>query len=89
MFIGGGPNDGKQYSPYTVEQLREYVQQENFTTADYACCDGQKWVAIAEVPGLAASGDSSIGYTVDFAMRPLWLLRGKELTGQNDFNIGH
>ncbi len=29
------------------------------------------------------------GYTVDFARRPLWLLRGQDRTGRNDFHIGH
>ena len=29
------------------------------------------------------------GYTVDFARRPLWLLRGEDRTGRNDFAIGH
>jgi ectoine hydroxylase-related dioxygenase (phytanoyl-CoA dioxygenase family) len=29
------------------------------------------------------------GYTVDFASRPLWLLRGQDRTGRNDFAIGH
>ena len=43
--------DGQQYGPYTVEQLREYVQEGNFTTADLACCDGQNWVKVAELPG--------------------------------------
>jgi membrane protein YdbS with pleckstrin-like domain len=43
---------GQQYGPYTVEQLRVYVQQGNFTTADLACCDGQNWVTVAQVPGL-------------------------------------
>jgi hypothetical protein len=29
------------------------------------------------------------GYRVDFSTRPLWLLRGEDTTGQNDFQIGH
>ena len=29
------------------------------------------------------------GFRVDFSTRPLWLLRGKDQTGQNDFSIGH
>jgi hypothetical protein len=49
--------DGQQYGPYTIEQLREYVQQGNFTTGDHACFDGQNWVTIAQVPGFAAGGD--------------------------------
>ena len=50
--------DGQQFGPYTVEQLRMYVQQGNFTTADLACCDGQNWVKVAEVPGFATGGNS-------------------------------
>ena len=37
---------------------------------------------------LIATTDKS-GYTVDFARRPLWLLRGQDRTGRNDFTIGH
>ena len=50
--------DGEQFGPYTVEQLREYVQQGDFLTGDYACFDEQTWVTIAEVPGFADGGDS-------------------------------
>jgi len=50
--------DGKQYGPYTVEQLRQYVQRGNFTSADHACFDGRNWVTVGEVPGFAAGGDS-------------------------------
>ena len=38
--------------------------------------------------GLIQRSDSS-GYTVDFTQRPLWLLRGRDRTGRNDFTIGH
>ena len=50
--------DGQQFGPYTVEQLRMYVQQGNFTTTDLACCDGQNWVKVAEVPGFATGDDT-------------------------------
>ena len=50
--------DGQRYCLYTSDQLREYVQQGNFTTTDHACFDGQNWVTIAEVPGFAVGGDS-------------------------------
>jgi hypothetical protein len=26
---------------------------------------------------------------VSFATRPLWLLRGKDVSGRNDFEVGH
>ena len=29
------------------------------------------------------------GYTIDFANRPIWLLRGQDRTGRNDFRRGH
>lgn len=33
--------------------------------------------------------DGQTGVPVSFATRPLWLLRGTDQTGQNDFQIGH
>ena len=50
--------DGQQHGPYTVEQLRDYVQQGNFSGDDYACHDGQNWVTVAEVPGFVDSAQS-------------------------------
>jgi ectoine hydroxylase-related dioxygenase (phytanoyl-CoA dioxygenase family) len=37
---------------------------------------------------LMAPSDAS-GYKVDFTRRPLWLLRGEDRTGANDFAVGH
>ena len=33
--------------------------------------------------------DGQSGVPVNFAQRPLWLLRGKDRTGRNDFEVGH
>jgi ectoine hydroxylase-related dioxygenase (phytanoyl-CoA dioxygenase family) len=33
--------------------------------------------------------DGKTGVPVSFATRPLWLLRGQDRTGQNDFEVGH
>ena len=44
--------DGQQYGPYNLVQLKSYVKQGNFTTADLACYDGQNWVQVSQVPGL-------------------------------------
>ncbi len=33
--------------------------------------------------------DARSGYVVDFAGRPIWLLRGVDRSGRNDFSIGH
>jgi hypothetical protein len=38
--------------------------------------------------GLIATTANS-GYTVDFAGRPIWLMRGIDRSGLNDFTIGH
>ena len=32
---------------------------------------------------------SQTGLHIDFATRPLWLLRGIDRCGRNDFTIGH
>lgn len=37
----------------------------------------------------SAGLDASAGYKVDFSNRPLWLLRGEDRTGRNDFGVGH
>ncbi len=52
-------------------------------------------IAIRYMPGsshfkrelLTPSAD--VSYTIDFSERPLWLLRGKDRTGRNDFSVGH
>lgn len=33
--------------------------------------------------------NDGISFTVDFANRPIWLLKGQDQTGKNDFEIGH
>lgn len=38
--------------------------------------------------GVDAAGTNA-GYAVDFSTRPLWLLRGEDRSGKNDFSIGH
>jgi hypothetical protein len=33
--------------------------------------------------------DGKTGVAVNFANRPLWLLRGVDRSGRNDFEVGH
>jgi hypothetical protein len=33
--------------------------------------------------------DGKTGVAVNFAQRPIWLLRGVDRTGRNDFVVGH
>ncbi len=44
---------GKNYGPYSIEQLRQYVQAGNFRDEHLACYDGANWVKIKDVPGFA------------------------------------
>lgn len=37
----------------------------------------------------SSSDGASAGYAVYFSNRPIWLLRGEDQTGENDFVIGH
>lgn len=36
---------------------------------------------------MLASDDA--GFQVDFSQRPLWLVRGRDVSGKNDFDVGH
>jgi len=52
-------------------------------------------VAIRYMPGSSVfdrnlmQASTASGYLVDFSTRPLWLLKGRDRTGKNDFSIGH
>jgi hypothetical protein len=35
------------------------------------------------------TADGNSGVPVNFATRPLWLVRGEDRTGKNDFKVGH
>ena len=45
--------DGTQYGPYSLEQVQQYIQQGAFTLQDQACHDGQNWIPLSQVPGIA------------------------------------
>ena len=50
-------------------------------------------VAVRYMPGtsefLRPKPSAENGYLVDFSTRPLWLLKGRDRTGKNDFAVGH
>lgn len=52
-------------------------------------------LAIRYMPGTSLfdrdsnAAGSNAGYAVYFSTRPIWLLRGEDRTGQNDFQVGH
>ena len=43
----------QQMGPYTVDQLRAFVENGDFAENDQACFDGKNWVTIGQVPGFA------------------------------------
>ena len=43
---------GKNHGPYSIDQLRQYVQAGSFRGDHLACYDGTNWVKIKDVPGL-------------------------------------
>jgi hypothetical protein len=52
-------------------------------------------VALRYMPGTSVlernlvPGEGRTGIPVSWATRPLWLLRGEDRTGRNDFRVGH
>ena len=44
--------EGKRYGPYSVEKLREFLKQGNFTVEDLVWLDRENWQKISEVSGL-------------------------------------
>jgi anti-anti-sigma regulatory factor len=50
IYISKG---GQRYGPYSVEELRQQLDSNVFTTGDFASCDdGRSWIPISEVPGI-------------------------------------
>ena len=45
--------DGAPQGPFSVGQLRQYMETGHCQATDYACHDGTNWVTIADVPGIA------------------------------------
>ena len=45
--------DNKNFGPYSVAQLKEYLKAKNFTGDDLACYDGANWVKLSLVPGIS------------------------------------
>ena len=44
---------GKNHGPYSIDQLRQYVQAGNFKDDHLACYVGTNWVKIKDVTGFA------------------------------------
>ena len=46
---------GNNHGPYSIDQLRQFVQAGNFKDDHLACYDGTNWVKIKDVPGFAVA----------------------------------
>ena len=44
--------DGKNYGPYPLEQVRQFLKAGNFSDNDLACHDGANWIKLSQVPGI-------------------------------------
>lgn len=49
--------EGKNYGPYSVSQVKEYLQTKNFDRNDLACHDGTHWIKLSQVPGMEKKSD--------------------------------
>ena len=56
---------GKNYGPYTIEQVRQYLKAGNFTGNDLACHDGANWIKLSQVPGIAPAQPKSVAKKVE------------------------
>ena len=78
--------DGNNHGPYSLDQLRQYVQQGTFTPQDPACHDGQNWVTIAQVPGIASNPANPAPQTAKTSVTPNQQATATE--GANSQSIG-
>lgn len=47
--------DGKNLGPYTIQELKNRVENGDLAQEDLACHDGENWVTISQVPGFESS----------------------------------
>jgi hypothetical protein len=43
----------KVFGPYSIAQIRQYIEAGNFTLTDKACQDGLNWFTLADAPWIA------------------------------------
>jgi hypothetical protein len=50
--------EGKQYGPYTSNEVLGFLENKKFTLEDLACWDGKTWHEILKIPGLNITKNS-------------------------------
>ena len=57
--------DGKNYGPYPLEQVRQYLKAGNFSGNDLACHDGANWIKLSQVPGITPTKPKPVAKKVE------------------------
>jgi endonuclease YncB( thermonuclease family) len=70
---------GKNYGPYSIDQLREYVSKGSFKSNSQACYDGKNWVKISDIPGFVKVAEKPKQQTVTTQQKPKKNLLGIKL----------
>ena len=61
---------GKNYGPYTIDQLREYVSKGSIKSDSQACYDGKNWVTISDIPGFIKVAEKPKQQSVSTQQKP-------------------
>jgi endonuclease YncB( thermonuclease family) len=56
--------DGKNYGPFTLEQVYQYLKAGNFSGNDPACHDGANWIKLSQITGVTPTKSQSIAKPV-------------------------
>ena len=70
--------DGAPQGPFSVGQLRQYMETGHCRATDYACHDGTNWVTIADVPGIAKKAQrlTNVDVPEKISRKKLYLIAG-------------
>ena len=70
--------NGASQGPFSVGQLRQYMETGHCQATDYACHDGTNWVTIADVPGIAKKAQrlTNVDVPETISRKKLYLIVG-------------
>ena len=70
--------DGAPQGPFSVGQLRQYMETGHCKVTDYACHDGTNWVTIEDVPGIAKKAQrlTDVDVSETISRKKLYLIVG-------------
>jgi endonuclease YncB( thermonuclease family) len=70
--------DGVPQGPFSVGQLRQYMEAGHCRGTDYACHDGTNWVTIADVPGISKKAQrlTNVDVPETISRKKLYLIVG-------------